>query len=419
MRIAGTILINECRICQSSDLVEVMNLGDSALTGVFPKEKSSRVQTLPLELVWCRNCSLLQLGINPDPAEMYGDNYGYRSGLNKSMVDHLRRKAEWLQNQVRLDEGDTVLDIGSNDGTFLSFFVGKGAHLVGVDPTAKKFLRYYPSEVDVYPEFFDQAFLDSSGVRNIKLVTSIAMFYDLENPKKFVELIAGSLAREGLWHFEQSYLPSMLESNSYDTICHEHLEYYSLSVVKRLLESCGLVIVDVSLNDVNGGSFAVTAALRESSFKVNSELIEKVLMREVDLGLDDPEVYLEFADRAKRLRSELLSLLNQIKGEGKSIIGYGASTKGNVLLQYCGIGPDALPLIVDVNEEKHGSFTPGSGIQITSEHAIGYSQPDYMLVLPWHFRDFIIEKEKDYLNRGGKLVFPFPEVEIVEVAPST
>ena len=249
-----------CRVCGSERIMSVLNLGNQALTGVFPRKREEDVTSGPLELVWCMDCELLQMKYSYEPTEMYGENYGYRSGLNQSMVNHLTDKVRWLERMIRLNPGDVVLDIGSNDGTTLKAYRDPGIHRIGIDPTGRKFARYYTPDIKLVDDFFSSKAYRSNQPKPAKVVTSIAMFYDLEKPVQFAREVESILADDGIWHFEQSYMPSMVRMNSYDTICHEHLQYYSLGVVKKILEQAGLKIIDVVMNAVNGGSFAVTAA---------------------------------------------------------------------------------------------------------------------------------------------------------------
>jgi len=247
-----------------------------------------------------------------------------------------------------------------------------------------------------------------------KIVTSIAMFYDLEQPIKFAQEVASVLADDGIWHFEQSYMPSMLRLNSYDTICHEHLEYYSLRVVERILAAAGLKTFDVTMNNVNGGSFAVTAAKPgNKSLRANRSVVDWMLGQEDRMGLNTPKPFRDFEERVFRHREDLTRLIRGLIGDGKKVLGYGASTKGNVVLQFCGLGPADIPVIAEVNSDKFGRVTPGSCIPIVSEREAKAMRPDYFLVLPWHFKDGIMRREKDYLAAGGKFIFPFPEIEIV------
>jgi hypothetical protein len=330
------------------------------------------------------------------------------------MVDHLERTAKNLQRVRPLAAGEVVLDIGSNDGTSLRGYQVPGLVKIGMDPTGVKFKRFYEPEVTLVPDFFSaDRFFNASGGRKASIVSSIAMFYDLEDPTAFVRDVASVLDADGLWHFEQSYMPTMLRLNAYDTICHEHLEYYSLGVIDRLLRSCGLKVVDVQMNSVNGGSIAVTAAHANSAFRSASAMSSWMIDQEDRMGLNTPAPFRRFEERVFEHRVNLRSLVQMLNREGKRIVGYGASTKGNVLLQFCGLTKREVPYIAEVNEDKFGAYTPGTGIPIISEAEARGLRPDYMLVLPWHFRAGIIEREREYLASGGKLIFPLPEIEIL------
>jgi hypothetical protein len=239
------------------------------------------------------------------------------------------------------------------------------------------------------------------------------MFYDLEDPNQFAQEVADLLPEGGVWHFEQSYMPTMLRQNSYDTICHEHLEYYSLQPVLKILQKAGLTPIEVLMNSTNGGSFAVTAVKGKTNLSRDQRMIDWLLAEEDRLGLCSPAPFRAFEDRVFHHRESLRRLISSLRADGKKIFGYGASTKGNVILQFCGLGPRDIEAIVDVNPLKYGCFTPGSHIPIISEDEGARRNPDYYLVLPWHFRDFILRKEAGYLARGGRMIFPMPEIEIV------
>jgi hypothetical protein len=406
--------IKECRIGGGKDLVSVLNLGHQALTGIFPESSSVAVTVGPLELVWCPNSGLLQLKHSYEPSEMYGENYGYRSGLNQSMIDHLTQKVRYLESISNVSGDDVVLDIGSNDCTTLKAYNSSGLQRIGIDPTGNKFKEFYPSDIKLVADFFNRSAYYQATNKRAKVITSIAMFYDLESPIKFAQEVAQVLSQDGIWHFEQSYMPSMLRLNSYDTICHEHLEYYSLGSVQNILEKAGLKIVDVIMNNINGGSFAVTATHAASSaHKTNSTVINWLLEQENKMGLYTPKPYREFEERVFRHREDLSRLIKNLVADGKKVLGYGASTKGNVVLQFCGLTSKEIPAIADVNPEKFGRVTPGSHIPIISEQEAKNMKPDYFLVLPWHFKDNILRREHEYLKQGGRFIFPFPEIEIV------
>ena len=405
--------IDRCRASGSKNLIPVLSLGHEALTGVFPRSPNEPITVGPLELVWCPDSGLLQLAHSYDPGEMYGENYGYRSSLNQSMVRHLTNKMRLLQRAADLKSGEVVLDIGSNDATSLKAYEVEGLTRIGIDPTGEKFRSYYPDYIRLVPDFFSAKNFRSVSSRRAKIVTSISMFYDLEDPTQFAREVAEILDPEGIWHLEQSYMPSMLRLCSYDTICHEHIEYYSLGALKKILDAAGLDILDVEMNAVNGGSFAVTAAHRASKRRRNSPVVNWLLQQEDRMGLGTPAPFRDFEQRVFRHREDLTRLLRALKDDRKRILGYGASTKGNVVLQFCGIGLDLVEAIAEVNEDKFGAFTPGTHIPIISEPQARAMQPDYFLVLPWHFKDGILAREQQFLADGGKFIFPFPEIEII------
>lgn len=405
--------IKKCRSCESDKLVNTLSLGEQVLTGVFPKVETEKISKGPLDLVWCERCGLLQMRQSYSLDEMYGENYGYRSGLNGSMVRHLQNKIRMLEQLAKPTENDLVIDIGSNDATSLKAY--QGLHQkVGIDPTGNKFKEFYTDDISLISDFFSaRVFRNAFPSRKAKIVTSIAMFYDLEHPLDFIQDIHSVLDDEGIWHFEQSYMPSMLKTNSYDTICHEHLEFYSFQVVKNMLERSGMRVIDVQMNAVNGGSFAVTACREYAKYISNKSVIDWLLRQENLMGLNTLKPYQDFAERVFRHRESLKDLIESLVADGKKVFGYGASTKGNVLLQFCGLTSKHVSCIAEVNAEKFGSFTPGTNIPIISEEQARSLNPDYFLVLPWHFKHSILDREQDFLARGGRFIFPMPEIEII------
>lgn len=407
--------IERCRVSGSRNLLSVLQLGEQALTGLFPLPTDPAVPRGPLELLWCPDSGLLQLAHSFDPHELYGDTYGYRSGLNQSMVDHLVSKAEHLSRLVRLSPGDLVLDIGSNDGTLLKSYTVPGIRRLGIDPTGAKFREFYPPDATLVPDFFSRDnFAAAAGSAKAKIITSIAMFYDLEDPVAFAQGVFDCLADDGVWHFEQSYLPSMLRQNSYDTVCHEHIEYYSLTAVMSILERAGMEATNVVMNMVNGGSFAVTASKTgRSGRREHPTVVHWLLEQEKRIGLGTPRPFRDFEERVFEHRQSLRALILALAADGKKILGYGASTKGNVILQFCGLSEREIPCIADVNPDKYGRVTPGTNIPIVSEAVARAMKPDYFLVLPWHFKAGILKREAEFLARGGQMIFPMPEIEIV------
>jgi SAM-dependent methyltransferase len=412
--------IGRCRICGNRDLVPVLSLGEQYLTGVFPRVRGTLLSKGPLELVACdtatnpKACGLVQLRQSYDLGEMYGENYGYRSSLNRTMVKHLKQKVHQLVERYPLNPKDLVLDIGSNDGTLLSFYPELGVTVVGIDPTAQKFASFYREHISLIPDFFSaDLFRERFGRKRARIVTSIAMFYDLENPLRFMEDVASILDTNGIWHLEMSYLPAMIKTMGYDTICHEHLEYYSLRQIKWMTDRCGLKILNVEFNQTNGGSFAMTVAKQSSSDPENTAQLEELLRNEEGQGLINVAQHRAFEKAVEIHKEQLLALLHTLKKQKRTVLGYGASTKGNVLLQHCGITRELLPAIAEVNQDKFGCSTPGTNIPIIPEFEAHAMNPDYLLVLPWHFRDNIIQRESAFLRRGGKMIFPLPAIEVV------
>lgn len=403
-----------CRICGNKHLETVLDLGEQMLTGVFPKTVDPGAATVgPLRLVKCMGddvCGLVQLDHSYDLSEMYGINYGYRSGLNKSMVAHLHSKIKRILGRVTLAEGDLVVDIGSNDSTTLQAYPSVGPVLVGVDPTGVKFSHYYPSHIQLIPDFFTSSLLKARFPgKKARIITSFSMFYDLEDPTGFMCEIAEVLADDGVWVFEQSYMPTMLDTNSYDTVCHEHLEFYALKQIQWMTKRSGLRILDVEFNDVNGGSFSITVGKANGITDVTPE-VQAILDRETALGLDGLEPFRAFAERTALSKRQLVEFVAKAKADGKTVAALGASTKGNVLLQFCGFTAADIVSVGEVNTEKYGCFTPGTFLPIVPEDLLLSEKPDYLIVLPWHFRAFFVGNPK---FSGVKLVFPLPHLEIV------
>jgi len=404
--------INKCRICDSKDIKKVIDLGNQYLTGSFPKSIKEKITKGPLKLFLCKDCSLLQLSHSYDLNQMYGENYGYRSGLNKSMISHLKKKSYKLKKYI--NNKDIILDIGSNDGTLLNHYNKKNIKKIGIDPTIEKFKKFYKKNTILINDFFSYRIFNRYVSKKAKLITSIAMFYDLESPIKFANDIQKVLDEKGIWHFEQSYMPTMLKNNSYDTICHEHIEYYSLNVILNILNKVGMKILDCEINDINGGSIAITAVKKNNPNKTqNIRLINNLLKKEKKMKFDKIIAYKIFDKKIKKSRERIIKLLNTFKNNNKLVLGYGASTKGNVILQYCNINKKLIPFIAEVNKDKFNKFTPGTKIKIISEKKAKLLKPDYFFVLPWHFKKMIIRKEIDYIKSGGKLIFPLPEIQIV------
>ena len=407
-----------CRVCKSPALTKVIDLGEQFLQGSFvkPDKRMPPLRKLPTSLVRCdpmrdeKACGLLQMEYTVPPNILYSQ-YWYRSGTNRTMRDHL---AGIVNSSLSL-YGQTpgiVLDIGSNDGTLLSFY-NKDIKKIGIDPSDIASNAVIENGTVIRDLFPSQELIAHLSGSKIDIITAIAMFYDLESPADFVSGIRNVLADDGLFIFEMSYMPTMLKKCMYDTICHEHLEYYSLAVVEHILRLDDMKIIRAELNDSNGGSIRCFAT-HGRSFKYRSDIdgLHAIREDEFNLALDTDRPYRNFQDRINIHREELNQLLWSLKREGKKIHIYGASTKGNTIMQWCGIDNRVIDYAAERNPEKFGARTLGTDIPIISEDESRAMKPDFYLVLPWHFRTEILEREAETMRRGIQLIFPLPTIEI-------
>jgi NDP-4-keto-2,6-dideoxyhexose 3-C-methyltransferase len=410
------VSISACRICGHTDLEPILSLGDQALTSVFPDRPDAAVPSVPLDLVRCTppGCGLVQLRHTADFGLMFNDGYGYRSGIRPFMINHLGSLVASVRAKVDVGPSDLVVDIGSNDSTLLRSYLPDAPTLVGFDLVGEKFRHLYPDGADlVAGPFSAEAFQERYGERRARIVTSVAMYYDLPDPVAFMRDVRDVLAPDGLWVAEQSYLASMLDAGAYDVVCHEHLEYYALAQFDWMAERSDLVVIDAEVTDVYGGSLRVTLGHRGGPHAPNTEALDRIRAAERAAGLATPAPYETFARQTEEHRDRLVDFLDRSRAQGRTTLGYGASTKGNVILQYCGLTAEDLPCIGEVSPEKAGTFTPGTGIPIVSEEDAKARRPDQLLVLPWIYRDGFVEREAEFLAGGGSLVFPLPRFEVV------
>jgi hypothetical protein len=403
--------LKSCRACGSSHFSTLIDLGNQYFSGYFPKlnEDISHLRA-PLVLLRCEECSLVQLRDTFEIDSMYGENYGYRSGLNSSMVNHLKLKAHSLINSLSLSSKSRILDIGANDGTFLRFFSEIEAHLCAVDPTISNWLEFYDFEVEKHPILFNSTNIETLDLQKFDLISSISMYYDVPDPISFATTIKDHLSEDGIWHIELSYLPTMLKQNSYDTICHEHLEYYSLNSIMYIFDKVDLKIINIDFNDINGGSITIDATHAKSRKFKQLQNLSEILSEEKNQINND--VWEKFNLQVSQNINQLFSCVSSLNEKDNVILGLGASTKGNVILQSSGLNNRLIHSIGEINPRKFGRVTPGTEILIENEELQPLRNPDYKVVLPWHFKNHIIQKEIDFLKDGGKLIFPLPTFEI-------
>lgn len=414
---------DSCRICGSKNLTSILNLGEQYFANYSPKSNDvvPFEEKIPLELVRCdksidpKSCGLVQLRHTTPPNLMY-DRYFYRSGINQTMTNNLNEIAKQAISKIKLNPNDIVIDIGCNDGTLLQNYKELPIRSVGFDP-AKNMVQFSKQTgATIITEFFSaEEFIKNYGSEKAKIITSIAMFYDLEDPNQFVDDISKILHPDGIWILELSYLPLMLSQNAFDTIVHEHLEYYHLDALEFLLSKFNLKVVDIQLNDINGGSFRVVVQHKEKSINNKSrEYITELQEKEKNLNLSGNQPFDDFITKINNEKDKLVTFIKNEVSAGKTIHGYGASTKGNTLLQFYNLDKKFIQFIADRNPDKWGRRTIGTDISIISEEESHSMNPDYFLILPWHFINEFKEREKSYLKNGGKLLVPLPEFKIIQ-----
>lgn len=399
-----------CRVC-GSQLVEVLDLGDQYLQGSFVKGNiKPSLRKISMKLGFCdpskteNACGLVQLMHTVPPQILYS-HYWYRSGTNSTMKKHLASIAKDIVSSSH-HPVESILDIGCNDGTFLEQFP-PSVHRVGIDPSNA--IESVPPGIETLRQYFPSSKLIGE---HFDVITAFAMMYDLENPVEFLREVKQNLTKNGVFVFEVAYLPTMMKNLAFDSICHEHIEYYSLSTLETLLSKVGMVITDARLTDTNCGSILCFASISGQGITTNEINLNRIRENEFSLSLDDLQTYYRFASLVYSRIEDISSLIRTLSNQGSTIHIYGSSTKGNVLIQAAGLH-EWIRYAADRNQDKHGAFTLGTNISIISEEESRAESPDYYLVLPWHFRIEFLEREKEALRNGTKFIFPFPELEII------
>lgn len=399
-----TITRTSCRLCGSEKLEDVFSLGEQYINDFVPSESVGKGLKAPLDLVMCPKCSLLQLRHSAPQELLYSRHYWYRSGVTDTMRRALRNITEQVESIVGLKSGDVVLDIGANDGTMLATYTVQGIRKVGCEPAdnliemLKKNTQYVMHDFWDYRRYMERA--RQWGFGKAKVITAIGMFYDLEDPNKFIQDAQRALTEDGIFVAQLMCLAPMIEKNDLGNICHEHLEYYSLESLKYLFEINGLEMFRIEENDVNGGSYRIFARHYKGT---GIQFKEKYTRGDI----------LEFARRIKNNRQRCVEFIRAEVARGKKVYVYGASTKGNVILQYYGLDNTLITAASERSPEKWGKYTIGSWIPIVSEEEARRAKPDYFLVLPWAFFDEFYQREKEWRLGGGKFILPLPEFRVV------
>tara|TARA_B100001093_G_scaffold516127_1_gene594176 strand:+ start:324 stop:1595 length:1272 start_codon:yes stop_codon:yes gene_type:complete len=403
----------KCIQCRNTKLKKIIDIGNQVISSLFYSKQKFGLKKYPLDLYLCENCKLIQLKKLAPMSEMYGTTYGYRTSLSPLMVSHMKKKYHNILLKRYTKTKNKVLDIGCNDGTFLNFFSRKGyKNLYGIDPSAQKFTKYHSKQIKLINDFFSKKKINRIyGNIKFDLITSFAMFYDIENPNLFCKEIKNLLNEDGIWILELSYWPMLIENMTYDQICHEHIAYYSLTVFKNLIEKHGLQINDFSFNEINGGSIEIICSKKKSKHKIENKKILNQLVYEKQIN---QKTYDNLNIRIKNTSKVLKNYLEILNKSKKKVYGYGAATKGNIILNQINANKKLIKFIADANPEKDEKFTPGTNIKIISKKKMRKLKPDYLLVLIWSFRNEVIKQELNYIKMGGKLIFHLPTLHIVD-----
>jgi NDP-4-keto-2,6-dideoxyhexose 3-C-methyltransferase len=418
--LASCPVIDRCRVCQNAELVPCFSLGAQYLSSMFPSTLAyhDEVPRLPLDLVMCApapggaTCGLVQLAHKLDLSAMY-EAYPYTSATNAAMPRVLQDVAESGRGVQPLHDGDVVLDIGCNDGTLLGFLRDDPVDLVGIDPAKNVTFALDAKRCAHVRDYFSASAYRGLTQKKAKLVFSIAMFYHLGDPIGFSRQVAECLADDGVWIIQMAYLPSMITTNMYDNIVHEHAGYYATHHMQWVMNKAGLEVFDVELNDVYGGSFRVFVKKKQNTTLAMTDRLRANLKMEKDGGIHDVKTYRAFAQRIEKTRDDLRRLVSKIRSEKKSIWVYGASTKGNTILQYCGLGRAEIEAAADASPFKVGKYIVGADVPIRDEASMRTAKPDYLLALPYSFVDAFAKREAELISRGTKFIVPLPEVKVI------
>ncbi|NBO36198.1 methyltransferase domain-containing protein [bacterium] len=404
-------------------MVELFSLGNLYVSDFIPKNQLPALETVELKMLLDPETGAVRLEKTAPLNHMYG-KYWYRSGVNDSMKKELNSIVNSILEVVKLKENDLWIDIACNDGTLLSY-VPQNLIKIGIDPADDSFKKESEKHAHlIIQDYFSADVFQKSVFGNLKakVITSIAMFYDLENPAKFIQNVVEILDDDGVWVLQLSYTPLMLEQLAFDNICHEHIYYYSLFNIKKLFQKFGIQIMDVQLNETNGGSFRIycmkeNAQISKFGTQPHRDVckfrVKSLLAYEKTLNLNEVEIWLEFFDKINELKEKTVAFIKEQRAKGKTVWGYGASTKGNTLLQYFGLDNSLIDGIAERSIHKFGLKTVGTNIPIYSEDEMRKAKPDFLLVLPWHFINEFTERERDFLSSGGKFIVPCPKFQII------
>jgi 2-polyprenyl-3-methyl-5-hydroxy-6-metoxy-1,4-benzoquinol methylase len=404
--------LKACRSCGASGLHPILSFGDTPLANalVTPGETRQIDAMYPLDLVYCRACTLVQITEEVPPEVLFRD-YVYLSSFSDTTVANARTIAHRLIDQRRLSADSLVVEIASNDGYLLQHYRDRGVPVLGIDPARNIAEVARRKGIETLDEFFTREFaqrLVDEG-RKADIIHANNVMAHVPDTNGFVQGIATLLREDGVAVIEVPYVIEMIDRLEFDTIYHEHLCYFSLTSVDALFTRNGLRVVDVERLPIHGGSLRIFGALSGRP----SDAVTRMLADERAWGVASVAAYDDFSRRVDALSESLRELLGKLKSEGKTIAAYGASAKGTTLLSYTHIGGETIDFVADRSTVKHGKLTPGTHIEIVPAEELLTRMPDYVLMLVWNFAEEILKQQQAYRGRGGKFIIPLPEVTIV------
>ena len=405
--------IKHCRLCNNNKLSFLFSLGNLSFTGKFSHNNQINIPKSKISLVICKKCKLVQLSQNFNPKYLYGKDYGYRTGINLTMKNHVKKIVIEAQKLSKINKGDYVLDIASNDGTMLNYYK-KDLVTVGIDPILSNFKKFYKNINFKVNDFFSFNTLKNNKLDNkYKIISALSVFYDLKKPNNFLKDIKKLLHPSGVFILEHADLLSIVKNNLFDTICHEHLEYYSTKIIIDIMYKNNLKVFNIKKNNINGGSIRYYISHKDAKFKINKKKILPIINEENKFKLEKINTYKNFLKKINIQKNKLNFFLKKELIKKKIFHGYGASTKGNVLLQYFKIDNNQIDFVADRNPKKYNLYTPGTKIKIISEKLSRRIKPDYYLVLPWHFKSEILKRERKIRNKKTRFIFPLPKFQVI------
>lgn len=408
--------LTQCRVCKGKNLEIFLELGDHPPSNAFlGKEKlGDKENKFPLNVAFCRDCNFVQIDYVVNPDVLFSSDYPYSSNVSSTLPAHFVEFGKQVVQDYEMGPEDLVVDIGSNDGTLLKGFELAGVKVLGVDPSGSVVKIARSRGVETVHAFWGEEtakkILKEKG--HAKGIVGANVFAHVPDLDDFLRGVDALLDKDGIFVIESPYLVELVENNEFDTIYHEHFSYLSIRPLKKLFARFGMEIVDVIPQNIHGGSIRVFVKKSGGKWKVKDSVEEFVKLEE-EKGYDRLETYQEFAERVRKMKEDMMKLLNELKSKGKKIVGYGAAAKGNTLLNYFGITTEHLDYIVDKSELKQNRFTPGTRIPVYHPDKIAETKPDYVLILPWNFKDEIMEQQKNIREWGGKFIIPVPNVEVV------